>query len=152
MKKNGFTLIELLVVIFIIGILAAVLLPNFISSRERARDTRRKHDLSEIKTALRLYYNDHQSYPDTLSFGTNWSSYMQSVPDDSLEGRSYRYCVSSDGEQFLLFARLENPADKSLDSSTSRCGVSQGNWSGGSCDLSDCFSGNNNLCYYVCGN
>jgi len=151
MKQKGFTLIELLVVIFIIGILAGVLLPNFVSSRERARDARRKHDLNEIKTALRLYYNDNQSYPSSVSFGLSWSPYMQVVPNDSVEGRTYGYCVSNDRDQFLLFAQLENRGDSDIGSSATRCGVAGGNWSGGSCNLDNCFNGETNLCYYVCG-
>lgn len=152
MRNNGFSLIELLVVIFVIGILVGVVLPNFVSSRERARDARRKHDLAEVKTALRLYYNDNQSYPSTVNFGTSWSPYMQSVPEDPLEGRNYSYCVSADGEQFLLFALLENQADSELDESATRCSVADGTWGGGSCSLADCFTADNrNLCYYVCG-
>ena len=64
-SRRGFTLIELLVVIFIIGTLTAIILPNFVSSRQRARDARRKQDLADIKNALRMYYNDNQSYPET---------------------------------------------------------------------------------------
>lgn len=55
-KHRGFTLIELLVVIAIIGILSSVVLASVSSSRAKARDARRKSDLSEIKTALELYY------------------------------------------------------------------------------------------------
>ena len=70
-KKSGFTLIELLIVISIIGILAALLLANFSGTRERARDTKRKSDLNQMKNALRLWYNDYQKYPAT---GTEMTS------------------------------------------------------------------------------
>ncbi len=64
-NNHGFTLIELLIVISIIGILAALLLANFSGVRERARDAKRKSDLSQMKNALRLWYNDYQKYPST---------------------------------------------------------------------------------------
>lgn len=61
--QPGFTLIELLIVISIIGILAGLLFINFGGVRERGRDAARKNDLRQLKTALRLYYNDYQRYP-----------------------------------------------------------------------------------------
>ncbi|KKT97983.1 MAG: General secretion pathway protein G [Microgenomates group bacterium GW2011_GWA1_46_15] len=64
-SRCGFTLVELLIVIAIIGVLSALLFSNFTGARERARDTKRKSDLMQIKNALRLWYNDFQRYPDT---------------------------------------------------------------------------------------
>ena len=63
----GFTLIELLIVIAIIGILAALIMTNVQGVRERARDSRRKADLSALKTSLRLYYNDQKIFPPDTS-------------------------------------------------------------------------------------
>ena len=69
-NKKGFTLIELLVVISIIGVLTAVILPNMVGMRERARDSKIKSSLEEMKIALRLYYNDYQTYPADDSAGS----------------------------------------------------------------------------------
>ena len=127
MKKNkGFTLIELLVVIFIIGVLAGVILPNMMSARERARDSKRKQDLSEIKTALRLYYNDNQLYPVALpsgEFGTG-GEYMKSVPVDPVTGDVYTYSQPNGEDSFLLVATLENGGDGDIVKSQSLCGYS----------------------------
>lgn len=65
-KQTGFTLIELLVVIAIIGILSTILMVSFAGIRERNRDSKRKSDLLEIKTALELYRSDKGFYPDTV--------------------------------------------------------------------------------------
>lgn len=66
--KKAFSLIELLVVIAITAVLLAVALPNFLSARERARDSRKKQELNEMKNALRLYYSDFQRYPASSGF------------------------------------------------------------------------------------
>ena len=65
---KGFTLLELLVVIGIIGVLAALSLPNFMSARARARDGQRKSDLVQIQKAFELYKFDQPTpaYPDTI--------------------------------------------------------------------------------------
>lgn len=61
--REGFTLIELLIVIVIIGILSTLVIANFVGVRARARDAQRKTDLSQIRTALQLYYSDNGEYP-----------------------------------------------------------------------------------------
>ena len=67
--KQGFTLIELLVVIGIIAMLVAIAVPNYLSARQRAADSKTKSEMGEFKNALRLYYNDYQSYPADAGSG-----------------------------------------------------------------------------------
>lgn len=63
-ESNGFTLIEILVAIAIIGILAAIGLGSFTSSRRNARDSRRLGDVKTIMNALEQYFNDNnEQYP-----------------------------------------------------------------------------------------
>jgi len=62
-NSRGFTLIELLVVIAIIGILSSVVLASLNGARAKARDSKRKQDMVQIRTALELYYNDNNKYP-----------------------------------------------------------------------------------------
>ena len=66
-RKLGFTLIELLVAISIIATLTMILLPNFMGARERGKDSQRISDLNAVKNALRMYYNETQSYPVALT-------------------------------------------------------------------------------------
>lgn len=58
----GFTLIELLIVVAIIGILAAIAVPNFLNAQTRAKVARAESDLRSIKTALEMYRVDNNTY------------------------------------------------------------------------------------------
>ena len=116
----GFTLIELLIVIAIISMLSALLVPNYMSARERARDTQRKNDLKQIQKAFEMYKQDQPSpaYPATIPpAGECWSSepscagnvYMNNFPADPSVDQSYYY--EDDGLDYILCACLENKAD-----------------------------------------
>ena len=65
--EDGFTLIELLVVVIIIGILAAIAVPTFLSQRQKAGDSAAKADLRNAAVAMESYYTDNGSYPTTLA-------------------------------------------------------------------------------------
>jgi general secretion pathway protein G len=124
--KKGFTLIELLVVIAVIGILTALIVANFNAARGRARDAQRKSDLNQTKTALRMYYNDHNEYPNSLSdWGEEFSEdemiYMKRLPVDPTPEVDYDYSQAGAGQDFCLWAILENSADGDIGSSQARC-------------------------------
>lgn len=130
--KKSFTLIELLVVIAIIGGLSAMLLPNFMGARERARDTQRKSDIKAIQKALELYKSDKldASYPTTgslpavgSSFSNGATIYMSKFPGPPNDVGSSTYIYARDAvstRKYNLCACLENKADpdKSTDCST----------------------------------
>lgn len=61
-NEKGFTLIELLVVVAIIGILAAIAIPQFATYRQRAFDARAQSDLRNTMTAEEAYFVDHETY------------------------------------------------------------------------------------------
>jgi prepilin-type N-terminal cleavage/methylation domain-containing protein len=66
-KRKGFTLIELLIVVVIIGILAAIAIPKFAKTKEKAYFTAMKSDLKNLATAEEEYFSDHQAYSGTIS-------------------------------------------------------------------------------------
>lgn len=63
MKLKAFTLIELLIVVAIIGILAAIAVPNFLNAQTRAKVARVKGDLKAVGSALEMYRLDQNGYP-----------------------------------------------------------------------------------------
>ncbi len=68
MPRNAFTLIELLIVVAIIAILAAIAVPNFLEAQVRSKVSRAKADLRTMRTAMELYYVDHNRYvPDFIN-------------------------------------------------------------------------------------
>lgn len=134
-RQKGFTLIELLIVIAIIGILASLLMVNFIGVRQRARDAQRKGDIRQIQSALELYRSDAGSYPATsgsiyyLNSGAvcptsttlvnGGTTYMKMIPCDPLVSGTNQstlynagnYYYYSDGTNYTLVACLENSSD-----------------------------------------
>ena len=69
--KKGFTLIELLIVVVIIGILAAIAIPKFSATREKAYFAAMKSDLKNLASQQEIYYSDAYAYSDaaaTLGF------------------------------------------------------------------------------------
>lgn len=140
MRKNAFTLIELLVVISVLGVLMAVLLPNLVGVRTRAKDSAKKNDLRQLKTAIRMYYNDFQSYPaddgnggiiacgvdgslicpnEDGSFAIGNNVYMKKM----INSDQFNYKQFSQGEDFLLSTTLENSSDSDITDSVDHCNV-----------------------------
>lgn len=79
----GFTLIELLVVIAIIALLSSVALIAFMTARAKARDTRRLADITQMNTALELYFANFKGYPSGTGTGLPSGispSYASSLP------------------------------------------------------------------------
>lgn len=152
MKRNGFTLIEILVVIAIIASIIAISIPNFLSARQRASDTKKKEEMAQLKTALRLYYNDFNNYPGGATgsvmngCGTNGDEacgsscspafatgatcdniYMKKLPAGFLAFPfTYKYYLAAGGNDFCLNTSLENLSDPDILISQSRCATACG--------------------------
>lgn len=102
-NQRGFTLIELMVVLVIIGVLAALIVPNVLDRADDARVTAARTDIANLQQALKLYKLDNQRYPTAEqglqalvsrpSVGplpTNWRATLDKLPNDPW-GRPYQY-------------------------------------------------------------
>jgi prepilin-type N-terminal cleavage/methylation domain-containing protein len=70
-NTKGFTLIELLIVVVIIGILAAIAIPQFASTKEKAFDATAKSDVRNAMAAQEAYFADDQIYaPNSMATGS----------------------------------------------------------------------------------
>lgn len=120
-KNKGLSLLELIIVIAILGVLA--LLSIFFASTqlERARDAKRKADITNIRNGLEQYYDTTHCYPQTLqscggSLSQGTDNYLYNIPCDPKTSKPYMYV--SDGSacssSFQVYSTLEIKDDKAI--------------------------------------
>ncbi|MEJ0084058.1 MAG: type II secretion system major pseudopilin GspG [Pseudomonadota bacterium] len=115
---RGFTLIEIMVVVVIIGLLAAVILPNIFSNLSKAQITKARSDIQAIEGGLTMYKLDNYKYPSTDLGLTalvqrpndptvrNWreGGYLKRVSNDPW-GNPYQYVFpGTRGQDFDLYS------------------------------------------------
>jgi type IV pilus assembly protein PilA len=89
MQSKGFTLIELMIVVAIIGVLAAIAIPNYMSYTCKAKQSEAKQALASIRTMQEAFKAENDHYSDSLN-GTN------SIGWAGVKGKNVRYTYSTE--------------------------------------------------------
>lgn len=106
--EKGFSLIELIIVVVILGILAAVIVPNLMERPGQARITKAKSDIRAIESALNMYRLDNHVYPTTdEGLEALVGDYLPRLPVDPWN-RPYNYLQPGVHGQFDVFTLGRN--------------------------------------------
>jgi len=122
MKKKGFTLIETLVVVAIIGIIVTIVSISLLGARNKARDIKRKAEISQIGRLLVMSCylpdsgaGDYDLLPiaqEVMAKNPQYNQYIKNIPKDPKTGSNtesgYRYIVNEGASKCALYANLEN--------------------------------------------
>ena len=104
--RKAFTLIEILIVVVILGILAAVVIPQFTNAADEANNAGVRTQLQTLRSQVELYRAENGAYPDLANSG--WTplingGYLPGPPKNPLTGSSSFGTGATDGWQFGPF-------------------------------------------------
>jgi len=130
MAKKGFTLIEVLIVVTLIGILVAILVPQYKYSVLRAKEAVLKENLFQIRDAINKYFSDKKKYPVGLEDLVT-GRYLREIPVDPVSRlREWKLVMAEplEGEEYDP-EEMQGVVDvKSLSQATALDGTPYADW------------------------
>ncbi len=111
-RKNAFTLVEILIVVVILGILAAIVVPQFTSAADEARESNIASQVSSVQSQIELFRQREGSYPTLAQ--------LQAAPTDGTLGGTFGVLV--DNEYLRSSPRHPNPGALNADAVTDFAG------------------------------
>ena len=125
-KQKGFTLIELLIVVAIIGILAAIAIPNLLTAMQRSKQKRTMADIRSIATAWEAFATDNNDYdvsayalltevPVTDLTGGDEAlspTYIKNMPVNDGWGNAYYFGMDTAGQEYVIVSGGRNGAQE----------------------------------------
>ena len=130
MAKKGFTLIEILIVVTLIGILVAIMVPQYKYSVLRAKEAVLKENLFQIRDAINKYFFDKKKYPEGLEDLVS-ARYLRDIPVDPMSRKREWHLVMAEpleGEEFDAEA-VQGVIDvRSLSTATAMDGTPYAEW------------------------
>lgn len=136
-NSRGFSFVELIIVIAVIAILAAagITILDPLTQFQKAQDSKRKSDLSQLQKALDAFYQDNGRYPNAVSYkieklddedvgiewGTAWLPYMAALPKDPASSKNFVYHISPNGQSYYIYASLDRGDDSQACNSGNAC-------------------------------
>ena len=118
MNRKGFTLVEVLIVVIIIGILAAIGIPQFSASIEKAKGGEARAGLGNIQTAEKVYFAENEKYTSTIS-----------ELDISMAPKYWSFTIATTAATYTATAtRIGSGTTSGQTITMTNAGVIQGDW------------------------
>jgi general secretion pathway protein G len=93
--EQGFTLVELMIVMLIIGVLAAIAIPSYVSSLKSAKEAVLKEDLHVMRQAIDSYTMDKEKAPESLDDLVS-AGYLKAIPSDPMTHSNTTWVTATD--------------------------------------------------------
>jgi general secretion pathway protein G len=131
-RQKGFTLIELLIVVAIIGIIAAIAIPNLLNAINRGRQKRTMADIRTIGTGIEAYAVDVNVYPLNLSgkvestlVGIISPTYVKVLPEKDGWGKPLCFVSNASGTEYTIYSLAADNTAGSCSGYTYNCGTAK---------------------------